>query len=104
MKKDDARILWNIDDDGKICDLEVGEWSKETRSDFLYNKFRKDVGNCCSWWYNVTIEDIIYYFFLVNEFKNAEIREKSVNELRRIDEFKDKILDMQSRITPYIMR
>lgn len=91
MKKSDARILWNKDNNGKILDIFVAEFSEESNPRFLYEKFKCDYGNCNSSWTNANLVNILLRLGFRYGFANQTIAEKAFKELCKIDEFRSEI-------------
>jgi hypothetical protein len=93
IDKANARVLWNCDKEGKISDLIVAEFSSDENPQYLYNKYRFDIGNCLKDWDKWTNAYIIYRMFLTQEFSSIEIRNRAFHELERIKEIRKELMD-----------
>ncbi len=106
IKKEDARILWNIfggendkdgiDKDG-ISDLVVIEFKKNKVDGLplhLYEKYLFDIGNCLSDWNEYTLAYLMYRFFLDYRVEGKVITGKILKELVKINEFRYEVTSM----------
>ncbi len=98
IPKERARILWRYDKDDegtKIADLVVAEFfpNEDHRSDenpkHLYTIFNNDIGNCNLNWELYSLGTIALIIFGESEFVNRQAKEKAINELLKIKEFRD---------------
>jgi len=91
MLKKDARILWNVNDEGKVTDILVTEFSNEINPQQLYQIYKKDIGNCNSNWDKITLVEALIIFGFEYEAQNKKIKLKILQELIKIDEWKEEI-------------
>ena len=92
MKKNDIRILWNVDKEtSKITDLCVAEFvgDPEAWPKHLYETYTKDTGNCWVTWKDSNIYAEILNLVLNYGFKNHSYEDKALKEFLKIDEFCD---------------
>ncbi len=101
MKIKDCRILWNekfVEDLGVITgsvitDIEIHEFIFENgafKNSHLHKKFSHDLGNSSfDYWSNFNLEKILIEFFVLMKFESEQVKEKFVNQLRKLDEFED---------------
>jgi hypothetical protein len=95
MKKCDARILWNVDNDHKICGFRVAEFVQGKYEQWptnLHSVYSKDIGNASSDWDQWTLVDVLLKFFVQQEFASVAIRDRAIDELAEIDEFFDEFV------------
>jgi hypothetical protein len=92
MKKNDIRILWNVDKKSKkITDLIVVEFlgHPEEWPTHLYDEYEKDTGNCWRNWEEVNIYAEIIALCLFHKFENEVYEDKALEQFNKIDEFRE---------------
>ena len=99
IPKERARILWRYEKDDlgdKIADLIVAEFSTDEDEDHLkidpqhlYKIYNNDIGNCNDNWDQYTFGTVALLVFGEQEFINKQVKEKAINELLKIKEFRD---------------
>ena len=94
MKKENIRILFNKDKDGRIYEFEIAEFVKGDKENcpmHLYEKYDSDIGNCLSYWDEYTLVDIILNLGYKTRFQSRALGLEFIKELSRVEEFRDKI-------------
>ena len=104
LDKKDVRILWNTNKDHKVTEMIVVEFTKEHNPQHLYQKYDKDIGNCLSDWdRNWDTHFIIFYFLILEEFENIEVKKDAIKELLKIKELRESLCDdSYDRLMRYI--
>lgn len=87
IKKDDVRILWNVDpEDYKIEDLIVVEFSKNYKSYHLNHEYGFEIGNSNPDWANWDFSDVFIHLFVQNECK---CKKSVIKQLLKVEEWQD---------------
>jgi hypothetical protein len=106
--KSNAWIIWIVDDEGLIIDLQVYEvdknieYHREKVFDYVQSRMGKtpylDIGNCSSDWDEWTLEDILFKFGFQYGFKTRKIMIRSLERLSAIKEWELPILKYLRRV------
>jgi hypothetical protein len=93
MLKKDARILFNLNADGKITRLAVFKFTEENKDSlqYLYRQFSHDFGNCNSDWDRWNLISVMFRLFIDYDFLYRDSRLDAIEQLRKIDEFREQI-------------
>lgn len=91
--KEDARILWNVNKEGCITEIEVARFTKgkiEEWPGHLHRLYTFDIGNASNEWHHYTLATILMKFFTYG-FADKHIANKFIKDLGKIDEFKAEV-------------
>ncbi len=91
MNKNNIRILFNKNNDGKITEIVIKEFKIENIENwprYLYKHYQSDIGNCLAGWEEWDFVDILLYLLFHNGFESDKVIDKFYKELYQVEEFK----------------
>ena len=92
LRKKDIRILWNVNEEGQINDIEVAEFTPERDPQHLYNHYSYDAGNCFSSWDKMSLNALVIDLFYRYGFENKDIATSFLLKASKIKEFHDEMM------------
>ena len=92
--KEDARILWNTNENGKITEIEIIRFPINDIKNWpvhMHKLYSFDIGNAENTWNDYTFGILMIKFFYEYGFAHKNIAEKFIKDLRKIEEFRHEI-------------
>ena len=93
MEKKDIRILFNMDNMGRITQICIADFNREHYEEWprhLYKIYSMDIGNCLAEWDEWNLVDVLLFMFQF-VFESEKVIDKFFNELYKVKEFKSDI-------------
>lgn len=91
LNKKDIRILFNVDKDRKISEVEVAEFTKDHNPQYLYKRFTSDIGNASTNWDKWNLHAVTIDFFINHGFVSKEVEDTFIKEMLKIKEFQQDV-------------